>query len=663
MEQQISTYLENCNLTDEFFCKYDPDKEYVMQFETIGDNETRPCCKVVESRQIFEERQGVLLDQLYHVQDRIVRYQKLVEDVLDDTQKQAPLKYAFPDTRAQFDKLVTELNVIGTEIVHRLHLCFEPIFSEGVLTLIQMTNEVCQPMEAAVNHIESAFFPRLFEIESLVTTARLNKDAADKQGEGLYVKFVGVLKAAYASIKNVARTIRLAVTYIYTYAIPNFRQFVRVGWEPAKVILQNICDIKEDKDIVDFYNSIYTFIFGNAQTDAMITTLKNRFKIFCNKRDQKLLVFIMNTVSDFLENEKDVVQIDANKVKPFTYFKDLIHTIREDMKTMLDRTCVFTSGGMTKQQCVYWLWLICIYGLELFRSVVGYARTLTCAAASLFLSRIARNDPSTQEQKEVKANEPADVDAKSDLDQIALLPFEPAVKTYFKDKVELVQSLFKFFWFFTKNNFVPKEDTEADLEKYIKDPSEFNSVNSDVGNVKRAHRTVPTYVRYAYCLSQQNTPQDCNQLLQQNKPIMGLANPAERYADYIAREKERLRENEVVEVAQQPTEEDIREVIEQTSSKLHQTASEDRMLQAVNETRRQLGYPPITEAPRRTQDVVVTTRNPVITTPVITTPVVTTPVVTTPVVTTPVVTTTPATAMTSETKPTVTRNLKPTRRK
>lgn len=629
-EDLIQKYRQDCNITEDFFCKYDPDQEYSMTFKEIPYSEgyVRPCCEKVAQRDQFEQQRHVLLQQLYQVRDRIDMFQKLLEEV-----KTNPTNFDFTKVEGYFQEEGPQLGQIANEIQRHFQVCFEEIYAEEMVTLTMLPSLVCEPIEVAVKNIQSAFFPWMFRLEEHIAEARL----AQQNTGGILARTMAFFRNVYQKVAGVVQTIKLAINYVYTYALQNFRRFVRASFQNAEFLLQNVCTYKEDKQVTNMYLSMYKFIARNMQAPNMpdefkdtpfqeelfseqkrlVATVRNRFQIFCNRREHKLLIFVVETAAALLKNEESILKSTASALEvdevqnKFTEFKTHLQRIDADIRTMLKRTCVFGETRVTVVQCVDWLWVICIYGFELFRNIVGYAKTVACDYVKPFLTRIAKNQTDLQSTEAIAEYNPKTVpqtveefNDKLDLQQIARLPFpsrmwneqkQTIVETTKSQKeiARLVDLLFQFFWFFTKSNFVPKEDVEANLEQYINQTP--LTVEQEMKKVQQAHKPVPEYVRRAYCLAQKNSPADCDMLVSQNKPIMGLANARERYATYIAQEKLRVKEKTSEKAADDLTEPEIRERILQSISKnVEQEQRDAKTIQAIQEARQRLGLPQAT---------------------------------------------------------------------
>jgi len=610
LETLATDYKSKCLLTDDFFCRFNgaEDSDLVMQFETYGDNLVRPCCKKGNHFD-FEQKRIELLFKLHRMEERITKFYDLLVTIRSE-------KLVFANPQG-FSDDAAALQETSKKIEKIVRVCLDPLYAEGIEALEQFPQKICEPMDTMVAEIEAAFYPRMFQIE---------KDVGEARVTVIKASLLGKIYAAITYVIGAVQAVRTAIVagsnYIYTYGLAGFRRFANAFKTGLKDVFKTICLLDNDTTTMRYYVNMEKFIDKVLKTNAIIRAkVTNSFQKFLDSKiGRKLLHFVAlaaQKIGDWLQKAANLAGDTITPIKLKIFADEIIEWLEKNKN---NRHLVLTT-----KQVRQWFYVLCSFTFNVVTTMFGYFKTFGCGSIDKLLTYLERKNnketeliadsPEEEARQQLRDQDPPNVeqlDAQDDADAelVEDLPFDPAVKpepvvdptknTKSKKEVERAQEranktasvvnvLFKFFWYFSKNSFIPKEDIASDLEKY-KDLEAYK--NATVPHLAQTEQ----YVRYAYCRSQAQFKNDdgkdaCLHLSRTAKSIIGESDAAARQNEYSQKARIAYHKEETERRAKDEADRDAKEAEER--EKLVRTEAEIRaqIMKTITEARIQTNTP------------------------------------------------------------------------
>lgn len=545
LAEQAAKYREECNLTEEFFCKYDPMQDYELGFVEDGKNHVKPCCKPVASIDYAHAQRLETVNQLNQIVSRIKQFQELTHNL------------ASLGLPSEMDTNVETLTKISSEIEQQIHKCVKPIYSENLNTLTHLNSSICEPLDKVVTTIQTIFYPKMYIIEKAIAESK--SQAANNSW------FSWIMSAFKKGVEKLKNSLVTASFYLLSQNQTALEEFNSAAPQRFKIVKETLCVLtkhkekKEDEALQEIFKDSFSIIQALLVPQKAVL-IRNSVRKLCNRKDHKVLEFVENTVDNWLSSVKDDDE-----------FKKEISTLREKLDTS---ACLFVALRQADQfddnVLALILWMICMTSLQMFvvlaKQQFGTIQQFCVATLNLkgLSNTLVSND-------KFDLNNVPDISTTMNFSNQAvnagIFKTTDAKNTAtFHTVPKFIDALFAFFWFLVEHDFLPKNDVEQSLERYF-DENAFNK-NTDVPSVLT---DVPDYVRFAYCLAQNNSEEDCTQLVKNKTPMEALANGEDRYFTYLT--LARLEAEEAQRAAEAvPTERELKKELQKTINEYTKTS-------------------------------------------------------------------------------------------
>lgn len=558
---------------DNFFCKYNPNEEYGMEFITLSDGSVKPCCIPKTNPMEIKSERERLLQQLFQMENRI----QLASGLLDEYFTKTTEFLMSVQEQQRFNVLVTELSTITQAVQSKIQICMQTnIYDESYLGLTNLPEIICEPLHDAVKTLQHAFFPRLFFVEKKLADARAKKKANQGSYWNYFTKILTKLKGLLSGVRS---AVRVTFNFLYTYGFSNFKRFLSVARDKVQDIVDFSCNIKDEDQIQNFYLYLYQQLTTHL-TQRQYMILNNAFKRFCDPQEYKLLKYVINS-SPFLKKASSSNPENGGDVS-FLYLQKITSELHENTKEEFLNVCTIL-GNIRKKLCAEILWAICVYSLELLRGIFTYSRPFTCGGSGQNTNRI-QEQKTEEEEEQSKEQQGGEGERKAQwkplennelslqLEGLSLSYIESLLDPddpmkqyaplrtsneqqqfsadegkviftinnaiYLQQSMNLVNSVYIFFWVFTKANFVPKDDIESDLDDFnIDDETKLADVKEINGQLDKINKPVNKDSRRQFCLANGNKPEVCDTLVESHEAITALPNIVGRHKAYVAKTK------------------------------------------------------------------------------------------------------------------------------
>lgn len=372
LEQQSQDYLQRAGLTSDFFCKYDPDYDYVLTFDPPTGEDGKPilktdangkriveprCIKLekneaLETRNKFIDERFSMIARLTDVHNRIDTFEKMLLDYmhLDSDSKKtfnATLDKIDPDWQTHLVHMQKYLVTLES----RLSGCFDEVYSKHQNTLLQMKVTMCEPLSEIVTNIEQKFYPRIFYMEEIFGKAQkeTSSGVVGWISSGLKV-LLNLITSVLSGLKNIIRTVTF---YIYTYGRPALASFGNaLGPKSFEQIQTVACKLQNDpKKLFQFYIELYTFLDGIGPKKfklKFVDIVRDKIRSFCNPQEKKLVPFVETTVQQLLTE----FQIEAGNEKTSKTKEKILNALMSQYATIIWQNSDDTREEKTQNMTV-----------------------------------------------------------------------------------------------------------------------------------------------------------------------------------------------------------------------------------------------------------------------------------------------------------------------
>ena len=617
-ETQAKDYLETSHLTQDFFCEYNPDADYVMEFITT-DNLTYPVCMRVgttkiPSRELWIQARMHTMQEMGNIGTRVSQFETMVNDYL-----KMELKY-----RTTFDRYLVE---VDPNIVHHLqsmddlivninkelHVCLEHVYSEHSNSLLRMNNQMCEPLDDILQHIKKNFYPKVFAMEEVFADAK-NRQKASTWMAWLKSGISALFKKISAAAQKFKSMLLAASSFLFTHSKPALDMFTRVVGQNMRDAKQWICATTHPTNRLKLYTmfgqTLHTIIKSSV---SVRTTIRNRLRSFCDKYHQKLIPYMENMAEvvpyenralfNTIDNstEGDTKDFSAAKRAYIEYFKQFKEALGQGFCKGIN---LFGDDGLSDERVVALTWFICVTVVQTLEKLLGYSMKTMCGVdkedEKVKAIKLDSTNESFDAQKYIAQQEQIKETAVAEVEMQESIQIQPKLQEALEKSGELMASvqkkmsaltkgpiqitsntlstlletLIRFFLYFSDHGYLGGTDVEnnnVDEKFSMAETLKDWDVKKKFEDVKLLH-TIPKHVRYAYCKAQNNTPQDCADFVEYGQPIFALANAERRFKEYLDNAKvikdgEKLSKME--EVLQTPEEIDdmLADIMSQVKSK------------------------------------------------------------------------------------------------
>ena len=586
-EQKAKDYRTAHHLTEDFFCEYDPTKDYVLSFATAENNEVMPSCVDVLGQQngIASKEQWVAqrlqtMERLTEVISRVEKFKKILDkyDNLTAAQ-QAVLDQYLEEGDGDILKHLEEMTVVVREIHTDLTKCSQTLYSEHDNALLGLKPNICEPLSDILTSIEKVIYPRMISVERTFSMAesRKNYNRLQSTFQALVDAAVSALKFIFGKLKSALVTVS---NYIFLHSKTAMQAFSRFAGDGLRELKAVLCDTATPTKLWEFYVFLETLVQKAIEKSSPIrAAVRNKLRSFCQKDERKLIGFLETTVDDAkgelteTEQNKDVAKATA-----FSNYKSAMERLKGVVGTGFCKSVELMSDDkLSDNRVVALLWMICVTSMETFLkyfvSLNGKLISEICLDRAGFVVETKTlvvqgtkfvDEKNHASQMSVEQNNQViqDMDIKVAMENIPRIANQMTTviqnnKALWKAWAKIsegtadaagriIQVLFDFFWYFAEHNYLPTKEIENDVAKTYGPPAidkgddtYDNWMTKTWGTFKNPSvtRQIPEHVRYAFCRAQNNSADACLDLVTLDQPLTGIAEPEERYEKYIQNEK------------------------------------------------------------------------------------------------------------------------------